>query len=207
MSIGGKAFHWLIAAVVIFILALVVYALALEPDPGRWSATHLGWMGIASLVLGGLGMLLGLVGGGSAPLPDQRESRPDDPTSGGGHKSTISVGGNITAGRDVVVGDKVTTVVGSGALPRKRDDGPAGRSGSLPSGAAKLLFTQRLGDDWRALADVLEIPLYEQQRFGKGDEARGIRAWLEVRKELHRLPAALRHIGRGDLADALASLE
>lgn len=72
------------------------------------------------------------------------------------------------------------------------------------SGKAKLQFTQRLGEDWRNLADWLEIPLNDQRGFSPGDEARAIWAWLEVRNQLRELPGALREIHRDDLATALS---
>jgi hypothetical protein len=71
------------------------------------------------------------------------------------------------------------------------------------SGKTKLEFCKRLGDDWRLLADYLEIPPYDQARFEKGDEARGIWVWLENRRRLDLLPEALRDIDREDLAELL----
>ncbi|MFO1430842.1 MAG: SUMF1/EgtB/PvdO family nonheme iron enzyme [Candidatus Competibacteraceae bacterium] len=71
------------------------------------------------------------------------------------------------------------------------------------SGASKDEFCNRLVGNWKRLADRLEIPPAEQHRFEQGDEGRGIWAWLELRGELRKLPAALTEIGLGELADDL----
>ena len=72
------------------------------------------------------------------------------------------------------------------------------------SGKARVLLCQQLGSDWRTLADYLEIPPYEQDRFERGDECRGILVWLENRRRLELLPEALTFVGREDLAKLLA---
>jgi len=72
------------------------------------------------------------------------------------------------------------------------------------SGPVRVRLCQRLGPDWRTLADFLEIPPYEQDRFGRGDECRSILVWLENRRRLEILPEALRFVGREDLSDLLA---
>lgn len=69
------------------------------------------------------------------------------------------------------------------------------------SGRTKIAVCDRLGDDWKRLADQLEIPPSDQARFDRGDEARGIWVWLENRGLLADLPDALRLIGREDLSD------
>ncbi len=71
------------------------------------------------------------------------------------------------------------------------------------SGPSKVEFCSRLGDDWKALADYLEIRPADQARFKHGDEARGIWEWLENRERLQELPAALQHIQRVDLVGVL----
>ncbi len=53
------------------------------------------------------------------------------------------------------------------------------------------------------LADHLEILPADQRRFRQGEEGRGIWAWLELRGELRKLPAALEAIGREELAAVL----
>jgi hypothetical protein len=79
------------------------------------------------------------------------------------------------------------------------------RTDTAYSGSSKHVFRQRLRDDWKALADVLEVKPYEPDAFAHGDEPRALWEWLERRGELSsRLPSALREIGRGDLADTLA---
>ncbi|ADE14636.1 TIR protein [Nitrosococcus halophilus Nc 4] len=70
-------------------------------------------------------------------------------------------------------------------------------------GKVKIAFCDRLGDDWKRLADCLEIRVSDQARFERGDEGRGIWVWLENRSRLSQLPAALREIKRGELAELL----
>ncbi|MEV7624090.1 hypothetical protein [Actinoplanes sp. NPDC089786] len=69
------------------------------------------------------------------------------------------------------------------------------------SGRVKVAFSQRLGDDWRDIADLLGIPVYSQARFAMGGEARPIWEWLEARGRLAELRDALRAIGRPDLVE------
>jgi formylglycine-generating enzyme required for sulfatase activity len=73
----------------------------------------------------------------------------------------------------------------------------------LYSGASKVDFCRRLGDDWRFLADHLEIPDYEQRGFEHGEEAHHLWKWLAQRARLSALPAALAAIGRQDLVETL----
>lgn len=72
--------------------------------------------------------------------------------------------------------------------------------GKPSPGKIKVDFCDRLGNDWKKLADVLEIPLSDQNRFERGDEGRGIWEWLENRARLAELPDALRRSKREDLA-------
>ncbi|MFJ4619288.1 NB-ARC domain-containing protein [Streptomyces sp. NPDC088812] len=67
-------------------------------------------------------------------------------------------------------------------------------------GQVKLDFCRRLGDDWRDLADLLEVPPHVARGFVRGDEARGVWEWLLARGGLGGLPSALHGIGREDLA-------
>ena len=55
------------------------------------------------------------------------------------------------------------------------------------------------------LADYLEIPPYDQARFERGDEARGIWVWRQNRRRLNLLPEALTAINRPELAELLTS--
>jgi hypothetical protein len=71
------------------------------------------------------------------------------------------------------------------------------------SGSSKIEFCNRLGNDWKTLADYLEIPPADQDRFERGDQGRGIWTWLENRGRLQELPTALQHIQRADLARVL----
>ena len=76
------------------------------------------------------------------------------------------------------------------------------KGGGKPfTGKTKIFFCDRLGDDWKRLADCLEIPPSDQSRFDRGDEARGIWVWLDNRRRLMELPEALRLISRDDLAE------
>lgn len=68
------------------------------------------------------------------------------------------------------------------------------------SGKKRVEFCRRLGDDWRDLAEYLEIPAADQARFERGDEARAILTWLENRRRQAQLPGALKAIGRPELA-------
>ncbi|HEY5867389.1 MAG TPA: hypothetical protein VI542_17840 [Candidatus Tectomicrobia bacterium] len=68
-------------------------------------------------------------------------------------------------------------------------------------GAGKLDFCRRLGTDWTDLATYLGIPLYDQARFRPGYEPQGVWEWLETRRCLQDLPAALTAIGRDDLLE------
>jgi hypothetical protein len=68
------------------------------------------------------------------------------------------------------------------------------------SGKIKIDFCQRLGADWKMLADYLELPPAEQNRFPMGDESRSIWVWLENRRRLQELPNALNAVDRPDLA-------
>ena len=71
------------------------------------------------------------------------------------------------------------------------------------SGKAKIEICDHVGDSWKKLADYFQIPPSEQAQFSKGDEARGIWAWLEYRKRLQELPEALGYIDRQDLINVL----
>lgn len=73
-------------------------------------------------------------------------------------------------------------------------------------GKAKDLLTQRLGNSWTRLADILCIPSESQRGFPQGEEAREIWKWLEDRNSLDNLPEALRSIDRSDLVEALVAL-
>ena len=68
-------------------------------------------------------------------------------------------------------------------------------------GQLKFEFCRRLGANWSDLAVYCNIPRHERDRFEHGLEAQAILDWLENRLQLSELPAALRGIGRGDLAD------
>ena len=68
------------------------------------------------------------------------------------------------------------------------------------NGKTKIAFCNRLGENWKLLADYLEITAAEQSRFTAGDEGRNIWVWLENRGRLTELPAILSEINRPDLA-------
>jgi len=68
-------------------------------------------------------------------------------------------------------------------------------------GEVKIEVCRLLGDDWAELADYVGIQPHEKARFARGNEARGIWEWLEVRRCLPDLPEALAAIGRHDLQE------
>jgi len=70
---------------------------------------------------------------------------------------------------------------------------------STYDGKTKLAFCQRLGHQWKKLADYFDVKISERDCFGQGDESRGVWEWLERRNRLHELPEALRYIDREDL--------
>ncbi|WP_433728478.1 hypothetical protein ACQP2Y_15040 [Actinoplanes sp. CA-051413] len=123
---------------------------------------------------------------------------------------------------------EVAALCTEGLLPPNRQDGRAAtntppsavrpehpnempsRSGSSDAGGSlaeaglvKLRFCQAVADSWQDLADVLVIRPYDRRKFDKGDEARGIWEWLEVRGRLDELRGALLAIERPDLARML----
>jgi hypothetical protein len=73
------------------------------------------------------------------------------------------------------------------------------------TGKTKIAFCNRLGEDWKLLADYLEITPAEQSRFTAGDEARNIWVWLDNRGRLAELPGILSEISRLDLAQLFTS--
>lgn len=87
--------------------------------------------------------------------------------------------------------------------PEPSSPAPLPRGVAAYSGKAKLAFCERLGADWKKLADRLDIPPADQTRFERGDEGRGIWVWLQNRDALARLALALREVERGDLAAML----
>ncbi|MEI2746605.1 MAG: SUMF1/EgtB/PvdO family nonheme iron enzyme [Ottowia sp.] len=66
-------------------------------------------------------------------------------------------------------------------------------------GKTKLAFCDRLGNQWKKLADYFDVAIGERDRFGQGDEPREVWEWLERRNRLTELPAALRYIDREDI--------
>ncbi|HEY3607767.1 MAG TPA: SEFIR domain-containing protein [Pseudonocardiaceae bacterium] len=96
------------------------------------------------------------------------------------------------------------------SLPAHRPDGTVAANPIKPEraitrypGSVKLDVCRRLGDSWRELADVLEIPHHEWRRFPSGWEAAGVWEWLEMRDALGALRGALLRIDRPDLAHLL----
>ena len=68
------------------------------------------------------------------------------------------------------------------------------------SGQQKIDFGKRL-DKWQDLADCCNIPVPDQKQWTKGEEARGIWEWLELRNKLVELDKALNSIGRQDIVN------
>jgi hypothetical protein len=73
------------------------------------------------------------------------------------------------------------------------------------SGKTKIAFCNRLGENWKLLADYLEITAAEQSRFTAGDEGRNLWVWLDNRGRLAELPDILSEISRPDLAQLFTS--
>jgi hypothetical protein len=73
------------------------------------------------------------------------------------------------------------------------------------SGKTKIAFCNRLGEDWKLLADYFELTHAEQSRFTAGDEGRAIWAWLNNRGRLSELPDSLTEINRPDLVQLFMS--
>ena len=73
------------------------------------------------------------------------------------------------------------------------------------TGKTKIAFCNRLGEDWKLLADYLEITAAEQNRFTTGDEGRNIWVWLDNRGRLAELPDIVSEINRPDLAQLFTS--
>ncbi|WP_433049182.1 death domain-containing protein [Dactylosporangium sp. CS-033363] len=71
------------------------------------------------------------------------------------------------------------------------------------SGSLKRQICERLVQDWPDLADELSVPVSHRARFQPGRQPADLWDWLEQRGRLGELKAALRSIGRGDLADRL----
>ena len=71
------------------------------------------------------------------------------------------------------------------------------------SGLVKIEVCERLGDDWKKLADYFEIPSSDQRRFERGFEPEGVWDWLEKRRRLGDLPDGLENIRRSDLVQVL----
>ena len=71
------------------------------------------------------------------------------------------------------------------------------------SGEVKLKFCQRIGINWKDLADLFGIPPYERKQFSQGDEPRALWEWLETRSRLSEIPDKLTQIDRMDLAEIM----
>ena len=71
------------------------------------------------------------------------------------------------------------------------------------SGKQRIEFNRRLGESWRDLCDYLEMPGVDRAKLEAGSRGSGIWLWLEERKRIHELSAALRDIGREDLVETV----
>jgi hypothetical protein len=85
---------------------------------------------------------------------------------------------------------------------RVEDIRTGGGPGGIP-GPVKVDVIRRLSFDWQDLADYFGVPPFVKARFRVGDEPRELWEWLEIRRRLPELPAALEEIGRDDLAQVL----
>ncbi|WP_442862870.1 nSTAND1 domain-containing NTPase, partial [Candidatus Entotheonella palauensis] len=70
------------------------------------------------------------------------------------------------------------------------------------SGPQRVMFSRRLGKDWRDLATYLEIP-DSAQGFSEGAEGQDILTLLEQRGRIDEVVDALNGIGRSELAEIL----
>lgn len=82
-----------------------------------------------------------------------------------------------------------TTHAAAGALPGDR------------SGPIRVEICRRLANSWKDLADYVGVRPDERGTFEAGREPSELWDWLEFRDRLGEMPAALRAIGRSDLAD------
>jgi nucleoside phosphorylase len=71
------------------------------------------------------------------------------------------------------------------------------------SGRTKIVVCRGLVDEWADVADYFGIQRYERVGFEPDRRPQRVWEWLVARKRLGELPAALRFIGRADLAEAL----
>src|SRR6266545_2748077 len=74
------------------------------------------------------------------------------------------------------------SLAADGVESRIEDDDPKHDDTKQALIDAKLALSNRLGEDWRDLANALGIPLRYQRRFESGREAEGIWEWLEIRR-------------------------
>ncbi len=81
----------------------------------------------------------------------------------------------------------------------------ASANGGLDSvpGETRVSLCQRLGKNWRDLAEYFGIPSHERNRFESGHECHEILEWLENRGYLSKLSHALKFLGRKDLGPLL----
>jgi len=71
------------------------------------------------------------------------------------------------------------------------------------TGGVRIEICRRLGNSWKDLATILEIPTHEQRTFKQGKEPDAIWEWLEDQRRLATLESALTAVGRDDLAEVL----
>jgi nucleoside phosphorylase len=72
-------------------------------------------------------------------------------------------------------------------------------------GPVKVDVCRGLVDCWEDVASYFAIPKYEKARFRHGAEPTDLWDWLDARKQLGELPAALDYVGRADLAGRVRS--
>jgi nucleoside phosphorylase len=72
------------------------------------------------------------------------------------------------------------------------------------AGEAKIIFNQRMSNDWPELADYFRIPPNHRKKFDRGREAAGVWEWLEDRGKLGEINVGLKSIGRDDLIGELS---
>ncbi len=97
-----------------------------------------------------------------------------------------------------------------GAITPRQTASPSPQTNGQPvifSGTTKYEFCKQLGLNWEDLADVLnpKVTNHERLRFRHGRWCEDFWIWLEDRGRLGELPAALRTIGREELAQLFES--
>ncbi|WP_030438849.1 hypothetical protein [Actinoplanes subtropicus] len=71
------------------------------------------------------------------------------------------------------------------------------------SGKSRVRFQQDLGPSWKDVADYFQVEPHVKARWRPGDEPSELWDFLQARRRLGELPAALAEVGRQDLVTVL----